>query len=301
MSAARKKARRLAVRAAVLAVLAVVVLSAAPAWADPVGPRNAAGSTEALPEPAERGATPRLQAAEAAPGAPTVQAGGYPDVSSDHFAAEAVTSLAVAGVFDGAECSPGRFCAGKALPRWAVAVWLVRVLDGREPPPVSRSRFDDVDAGDWWAAHVERLAELGVTTGCSAGPPALYCPNKTVKRSQMAAFLARAYRLPEGPDPGFADVPPDAWYAAHVASLAASGITRGCKDGTVFCPARATTRAHMAAFLHRAINADAGRAGTPLVAIESAAPLVTGGGFDATLSFSKPVTGLSRSDLVVRR
>ena len=46
--------------------------------------------------------------------------------------------------------------------------------------------------------------------------------------------------------------PPGAWYAADVARLVGSGITRGCEDGTVFCPDEPTTRAQMAVFLHRA-------------------------------------------------
>ena len=69
----------------------------------------------------------------------------------------------------------------------------------------------------------------------------------------MAVFLSRAYTsLPDGPAPGFTDVPDDAWYAADVARLAASGVTVGCGDGTRFCPGRATTRGQMAIFLHRA-------------------------------------------------
>ena len=52
-------------------------------------------------------------------------------------------------------------------------------------------------------------------------------------------------------------MPDDAWYAADVAKLAASGITVGCGDGTGFCPSRDTTRAQMATFLYRAeIRAD---------------------------------------------
>ena len=65
-------------------------------------------------------------------------------------------------------------------------------------------------------------------------------------------FLSRAFELPEGPDPGFVDVPADAWYAADVARLAASKITVGCGDRSGFCPGRDTTRAQMATFLHRA-------------------------------------------------
>ena len=60
------------------------------------------------------------------------------------------------------------------------------------------------------------------------------------------------YSLPDGPDPGFTDVAADAWYAADVAKLAASGITVGCGDGTRFCPDRDTTHGQMATFLHRA-------------------------------------------------
>ncbi len=45
----------------------------------------------------------------------------------------------------------------------------------------------------------------------------------------------------------------DAWYAADVAALAASGITTGCGD-TVFCPDDDTTRAQMATFLHRSLR-----------------------------------------------
>ena len=81
-----------------------------------------------------------------------------------------------------------------------------------------------------------------------------FCPDRSVSRAEMAAFLSRAYNLPDGPDPGFADVPDDAWYAADVARLAASGITVGCGDGSGFCPSGDTTRAQMATFLHRAEN-----------------------------------------------
>lgn len=69
-------------------------------------------------------------------------------------------------------------------------------------------------------------------------------------RAQMAVFLSRAFDLPAGPDPGFADVASYAWYGDEVAALAASGITHGCGDGTVFCPDEDTTRAQMATFLY---------------------------------------------------
>ena len=111
-------------------------------------------------------------------------------------------------------------------------------------------------AASFHAPFIERMADLEVTEGCGGGA---FCPDLNVSRAQMAVFLSRAYDLPDGPDPGFSDVPPDAWYAASVAKIAASQITAGCGD-TAFCPDGDTTRAQMAAFLYRAENWAADRA-----------------------------------------
>ena len=139
---------------------------------------------------------------------------------------------------------------------------------------------------------------MAVTGGCGDGSG--FCPDGSVTRAQTAVFLSRAYSLPDAPDPGFADVPADAWYAADVARLAASGITSGCGDGSGFCPGSDVTRAQMATFLHRAISRDtADHAGPPLIMLESTSPPVTSGSFEVTLRFSKPVTGLSRSEIIV--
>jgi len=178
-------------------------------------------------------------------------AGVFGDVAGGAYYAAAVSTLAGRGVFAGTECRQG-FCPGEAIDRKTVAVWLVRVLDGKDPSPVSTSRFADVEASRFHAPFIERLAELGVTQGCKDGSG--FCPDRTVTRAQMAVFLSRAYKLGQGPAPAFVDVPSDAWYAEHVARLAASGITTGCGDGTGFCPKRDTLRAQMAAFLYRAQN-----------------------------------------------
>ena len=220
----------------------------------------------------------------------------YPDVASDAYYAAAVSALAERGVFAGTECNNG-FCPAEDIDRKTMAVWIVRVLDGQDPPAVSQTRFNDVAAAGFHAPFIERMAELGVTAGCGDGSG--FCPDRSVTRAHMAVFLSRAYELPDAPDPEFVDVPPDAWYAADVARLFASRITAGCGDSSGFCPSRDTTRAQMAAFLHRAINRDAHHAGPPLVAIESSAPLVTDSVFDVTLRFSQPVTGLSQSDIRV--
>lgn len=164
----------------------------------------------------------------------------------------AVQSLAARGLFEGTECGPGEFCPTDAVERWVIAVWLVRILDGADPDPVSASRFGDVDAADWWAPFVERLADLGVTDGCSE-EPALFCPHETVTRARMASFLVRAFKLPPASQAGFTDVGVGV-HAANINSLAASGITTGCETTPLrYCPGRDTTRAQMASFLTRAV------------------------------------------------
>ncbi|MDE0065323.1 MAG: S-layer homology domain-containing protein [Acidimicrobiaceae bacterium] len=190
-------------------------------------------------------------AASGSVAAQSAQPGGFGDVPTDAYFTVPVTDLAAQGVFAGTECDDG-LCPAAPIDRKTMAVWTIRVLDGQDPSPITQSRFDDVDASSVHAPFIERMAELGVTQGCGDGT--VFCPDRNVTRGQMAAFLSRAYGLPEGPDPGFGDVPAGAWYSAYVARLAASGITVGCGDGTVFCPDRDTTRGEMATFLHRAEN-----------------------------------------------
>ena len=171
-----------------------------------------------------------------------------------------IDRLAAAGILEGTECGERRICPDEPLLRRVMAVWLTRTLD---QAPVSGddagTRFADVDPDAWWAGHVERLADLGVTTGCMR-EPLEYCPDKPVTRAQMAAFLARAFDLDVAPSAGFADTAGNT-HAAYIDALAAAGITTGCgTDPLRYCPDRSVTRAQMAAFLARALDLTSGSA-----------------------------------------
>ena len=173
------------------------------------------------------------------------------DLSGENY--DAVRALTEDGVLAGTECAPGLLCPGAPIPRWLMAVWLVRVADGQDPEPVNSSRFDDVDAGHWWAAHVERLAELDITAGC-ASEPAEYCPDDPVTRAQMATFLRRAFSLDPAVPQGFDDTG-DSVHEADIDALFRAGVTSGCSiEPLRFCPRQDTTRAQMALFLERARN-----------------------------------------------
>ena len=91
-----------------------------------------------------------------------------------------IVGLEDEGIFDGTECGEAMFCPSTLLKRETMAVWMVRVLDGSDPAPVTGTRFPDVDGSHRWAAHIERFAELGGTTGYTDGT---FRPDVTVSRA----------------------------------------------------------------------------------------------------------------------
>ena len=160
-----------------------------------------------------------------------------------------LSRLAADGVLDDTECGLDLICPRLLVERWVIAVWLVRVLDGGDPQPLGFNRFEDVHPGLQWAAHAERLAELGIATGCSR-EPARFCPRAPVTRAQMATLLARAFDLESDTSAGFVDVDPQGAHAASIDAIAAAGITGGCGAGPdQYCPDDFVTRGQAATFL----------------------------------------------------
>ena len=135
-----------------------------------------------------------------------------------------------------------------------MAVWTVRLIDGRDPVPVQESRFADVALDAWWMPHVERLADLGITRGCSS-EPLMFCPQSRVTRQQMASFLARAFELPAAGPAGFEDVSQGGSHFDDINRLYAAEITAGCGQNPLrYCPIRSVTRGQMAVFLNRGLK-----------------------------------------------
>ncbi|MCY3644989.1 MAG: family 16 glycosylhydrolase [Acidimicrobiaceae bacterium] len=175
----------------------------------------------------------------------------YPDVTGGVHK-PAIDALGGTGMFDGTLCDDGRFCPTKPIERSTMAVWLIRALTDADPPPVEDSRFADVPASEWWAGHVELLAQLGITAGCGTAP-LRYCPERPVTRAEMATFLTRAFNLERGEPAGFVDVDQGSTHAAGINAIAAARVTSGCGTAPLrYCPERPVTRAEMATFLARA-------------------------------------------------
>ena len=177
----------------------------------------------------------------------------YTDVPDGHTHKEAIDALAADGIFVGTECRPGEFCPEKPIPRWVMAVWLVRLVDGKEPERVTESSFVDVNPRKWWAAYVERLWDLRITIGCLDEPGDFrYCPDAFTTRAQMASFLVRMHSFGSAVSAGFLDIESVPSHAPDIDTLYALGITKGCSaDPLLYCPHEPTSRAEMATFLYR--------------------------------------------------
>ena len=112
--------------------------------------------------------------------------------------------------------------------------------------------FTDVPTTQQFYKFIENIFHNGITGGCGT---AIYCPDSSVTRAQMAAFLLKAehgasYTPP--PCTGvFSDVPCPSLFADWIEDLYIEGITGGCGAG-IYCPSNPVTRAQMAAFLLKA-------------------------------------------------
>lgn len=176
----------------------------------------------------------------------------FRDDDQSEFAAD-ILWLTGAGITQG--CNPptnDMFCPDDPVTREQMAAFLVRALS--LPMTGGGDRFID-DDGSIFEDEIEALAAASVTLGCN--PPAndRFCPEATLTRGQMAAFLARAYGYADPGGDRFAD-DDGSVFESSIQSLAAAGVTLGCNPpaNDRFCPDARVTRGEMAAFLHRANN-----------------------------------------------
>jgi subtilisin family serine protease len=153
-------------------------------------------------------------------------------------------------------CNPPEndlFCPDDPVIRGQMAAFIIRALGLTAN---THPGFDDVAADSTFAEDIGKLATAGVTRGCNPPRNDRFCPDDSVTRAQMAAFVVRALGLTANTHPGFDDVPASSTFAQDIGKLATAGITRGCNPPTndLFCPDDPITRGELAAFLHRALG-----------------------------------------------
>jgi len=177
-----------------------------------------------------------------------------PQASPYHAPVEAIIRD---GITSG--CSGGNYCPSSPVTRGQMAVFLLRAEHGAAyvPPPETGTVFGDVPVGSAFAPWIEQLYAEGITGGCLAGSPPMYCPSATVTRGQMAAFLLKIYHgtsyAPPAATGVFSDVPVSMPLAPWIEEMARLSITSGCGPGS-YCPGNAVTRGQMAVFLAKTFH-----------------------------------------------
>lgn len=175
---------------------------------------------------------------------------------------DAIDCVAHYGITAGT--GPSVFSPAAAVSRWQMALFLVRTAERLNVPLPSdtSSPFTDVSGLDTTTqAAIARLARLGLTSGTG---PATFSPFDLVPRWQMAIFLTRllartGVALPTGAPQGFTDLAgltPEAVIAVN--QIAQLGIARGTGPAA-FSPTAPVTRADMAVFLARTLQAGGAR------------------------------------------
>ena len=206
----------------------------------------------------------------------------FSDVPSTESLASYIEAIYNNGITTG--CGNGDYCPSEYVTRDQMAAFLVRstqVAAGQSTTSFTCNGgvsgasvicsstspyFIDVPTTDGFFPYVQKLKELGITTGCGNGD---YCPSNDVTRDQMAAFIIRAlyggitgtYTCTGGvvgasvncatTAPYFNDVPATDPFFPYVQKLKELGITVGCGNNN-YCPSQNVTRDQMAAFLARA-------------------------------------------------
>ena len=177
----------------------------------------------------------------------------FDDVPDASLFFDHVVWLAVEGITYG--CNPPAntlFCPTDYVTRGQMAAFLVRARG--YTAGTGADLFID-DNGSVFEVSIDRLGTSGVTKGCNPPRNDRFCPESYVTRGQMAAFLARAFALPDlGMHDLFVD-DNDSIFAASIDKLGATGVSKGCNPphNDQFCPNQYVTRQQMAAFISRAM------------------------------------------------
>jgi hypothetical protein len=142
-------------------------------------------------------------------------------------------------------CAQNLYCPDRELTR----AEMLALIDRHTRPPATERDFFTDDNGHWAEGVINRLAAAGVVKGCT---PRKVCPNATVTRGQIAAFLRRTFTLPDADANPFEDTA-DSVFVKDISAIAETGITKGCSP-TRFCPDNVGRRDQIATLFARAVR-----------------------------------------------
>lgn len=110
----------------------------------------------------------------------------------------AIEAIYAAGITVGCTDDGDLYCPDRAVTRAEMATFLTRALDLPNTPV---DAFTD-DAASVHHGSINAVALAGIAKGCDPPANSSFCPDDSVTRGQMAAFLVRGFDLS---DPGAGD------------------------------------------------------------------------------------------------
>lgn len=172
--------------------------------------------------------------------------------SSAYF--DGANLLRTLGITAGCGVNPLKFCPDDSVTKGQMAVFVVRaVMGGDSFSYTTTPYFADVPATHAFFPWIQKLADLGYATSCSA---TTYCPETPQTRGGAATVLIKARWTGLSPYfyyySVFTDVPYTDTNAPYIQALRDEGITAGCSV-TQFCPLGTLTRGQAAILLVRAL------------------------------------------------
>lgn len=167
----------------------------------------------------------------------------FKDVPKNHSNYQHIDYLLDRGIIEDGEI----FGVKEIVTREEVAVMIAKALDLNSTP--RDTIFKDVPKSNKNSGYIQSAVEAGIIKGYDDGT---FKPTSKVTRGHMATFISRAFELPVGTKT-FKDVRKGSTSYEAVSQLVAAGITTGYEDNT-FRPQNNLTRAHISAFLARAIQ-----------------------------------------------
>lgn len=176
-------------------------------------------------------------------------AASFDDVPLSNGFSDYITLLRNNGVTSG--CSSTTYCPDGTVNRGQMAVFIIRAMMGGDNFTYPAAPyFNDVPTGHGFFRWIQKLRELGITTGCGQSN---YCPDNSVTRGEVAVFLVRARfgnAFSFSTAPYFTDVPNTDGLFPFIQKMRETGITAGC-TATTYCPEQQNNRGQMAVFLIR--------------------------------------------------
>lgn len=172
---------------------------------------------------------------------------GFPDLSTDHWAHDAIVYCAENGIVKGR--TDGTFGPDASIKRDEVAAMLDRAFDAAEVKEVA---FKDVTEG-WYVKEVLSAAGKGLFVGYTDDT---FCPENAITRQEAMIVISRLLNVKgEAADlKDFKDANAvGSWAVAEVAGVVKADVIEGYEDGTLR-PTNNITRAEFAKIMFEVLS-----------------------------------------------